>query len=77
MKGTEKIIEKICKQIETAVNRSIKGFAAAIWLSDLFKQKKIPLSASTFARLYGLTITSSKPYFSTLDNLAKFLEYDN
>lgn len=43
----------------------------------MFKQKKIPVSASTFARLYGLTITSSKPYFSTLDNLAKFLEYDN
>lgn len=77
MKGTEKFIEKICKQIETAVNRSIKGFPDAIWLSDLFKQNKIPVSASTFARLYGLTITSSKPYLSTLDNLAKFLEYDN
>ena len=77
MKGTEKFIQKICKQIETAVNRSIKGFPDAIWLSDLFKQKRIPVSASTFARLYGLTITSSKPYLSTLDNLAKFLEYDN
>ncbi len=77
MKGTEKFIHKICKQIETAVNRPIKGFPDAIWLSDLFKQKKIPVSASTIARLYELVVAPSKPYLSTLDNLAKFLEYDN
>ncbi len=77
MKGTEKFIKQICKQIETAVNRSIKGFPDAIWLSDIFKVKKLPISASTFARLYGLTVSKSKPYLSTLDNLAKFLEYDN
>jgi hypothetical protein len=77
MKEREKFIQKICRQIETSVNRSIKGFPDAIWLSDLFKEKKIPVSASTIARLYRLTQSSSKPYLSILDNLAKFLEYDN
>lgn len=77
MKANTQYIRKICKQIETAVNRSIKGFPDAIWLSDLFKQKKIPVSASTFARIYGITPSTSKPYQSTLDNLAKFLEYEN
>ncbi len=77
MKGTEQFIQKICQQIETAVNRRIKSFKDAIWLSDIFNLKKLPVSASTIARLYGLIATSSKPYQSTLDNLAKFLEYDN
>ncbi|MDI1317755.1 hypothetical protein [Flavobacterium sp.] len=73
----EKFIKQICNQIETAVNRSIKGFPDAVWLSDLFTLKKMPISASTIARLYGLTNSSQKPYLSTLDNLAKFLDYDN
>ena len=77
MNGTEKYIQKICKQIEIAVNRKIIGFSDAIWLSDIFKQKKFPISASTVARMYGLTAAASKPYKSTLDHLAKFLEYDN
>lgn len=77
MNGTEKFIQKICKQIEIAVNKPVKGFPDAIWLSDVFKQKKLPISASTVARIYGLTTATSKPYKSTLDNLAKFLEYDN
>jgi hypothetical protein len=77
MKGTEKFIHKICQQIETAVNRPIKVFPDAVWLSDVFKEKKLPLSTSTVARLYGLTVSKTKPYQSTLDNLAKFLEYDN
>jgi hypothetical protein len=77
MKGTEKFIKQICKQIETAVNRKINGFPDVVWLSDIFNDKKIPVSPSTLARLYGLTASSSKPYLSTLDNLAKFLEYDN
>jgi len=77
MKGTEQFIQKICKQIEIAVNRKILGFPDAIWLSDIFKQKKIPISASTVARMFGLTAAASKPYKSTLDHLAKFLEYDN
>ncbi len=77
MKGTEKFIQKICQQIETAVNRRIKSFPDAIWLSDIFREKKLLVSASTMARLYGLTVSKSKPYQSTLDCLAKFLEYDN
>lgn len=77
MKGTEKFIQKICKQIEIAVNRAINGFPDAVWLSDVFKQKKLQMSASTIARMYGLTNATSKSYKSTLDNLAKFLEYDN
>ncbi len=77
MRGTEKFIKQICKQIEISVNRSIKSFPDAIWLSELFTKKKLPISASTFARLYGITTPISKPYLSTLDNLAKFLNYYN
>lgn len=77
MKRTEQFIQQIGKQIETAVNRSITGFPDTVWLSDIFNAKKLNVSASTFARLYGLTVSNSKPYLSTLDNLAKFLEYDN
>lgn len=77
MKETELFIKQICKQIETAVNRNIKSFPDAIWLSDSFKAKKISISPSTIARLYGLTAYSSKPFLSTLNQLAKFLEYDN
>jgi hypothetical protein len=77
MKGTEIFIEKICQQIETAVNRGIKGFPDAIWLSDVFKQKRLAVSPSTIARLYGIVASSSKPYLSTLDTLARFLAYDN
>ena len=77
MKGTELYINQICKQIETAVNRNIKGFPDAIWLSDCFREKKLSVSPSTLARLYGLSAYSSKPFLSTLNQLAKFLEYDN
>jgi len=77
MKGIEKFIHQICKQIEISVNRSIQSFPDTVWLSDLFTKKKLPISASTFARLYGITTPISKPYLSTLDSLAKFLDYDN
>ena len=77
MRVNEKYINQICKQIEMSVNRSIKGYPDAIGLAELFNKKKLPISASTFARLYGITTPIVKPYLSTLDNLAKFLEYDN
>jgi hypothetical protein len=77
MKRTELFIKQICRQIETAVNRNIKSFPDAIWLSDTFKAKKISVSSSTIARLYGISAYSSKPFLSTLNQLAKFLEYDN
>jgi hypothetical protein len=70
-------IERIVKQIEVSVNRSIKGFPDAVWLSDVFKQKRLAVSPSTIARLYGIVASSSKPYVSTLDTLARFLAYDN
>lgn len=77
MKANTLLIERIGKQIEMSVNRTIKGFPDAVWLSEVFKQKRLSVSASTFARLYGIVNSSSKPYISTLDNLARFLEYDN
>ncbi len=70
-------IERIGKQIEVSVNRRMKGFPDAVWLSDRFKEKRLAISPSTIARLYGIVTSSSKPYLSTLDTLARFLEYDN
>ena len=76
MKDHTLLIEKITKQIEKSVNRRITGFPDAQWLSDRFTTRKLPISSQTIARLYGL-IPRTKPYLSTLDNLARFLEYDN
>jgi hypothetical protein len=70
-------IERIGKQIEVSVNRSITGFPDAVWLSDIFKDKRLSISPSTLARLYGIVSSASKPYLSTLDTLARFLEYEN
>lgn len=77
MNETKKNIKKICTQIEIVVNRKIKSYQDTIWLSELFKEKKILISASTFARIFGITNSKTKPYKATLDNLAKFLDYND
>lgn len=75
MNEAKKHIKQICNQIEVSVNRKINSYHDTIWLSDLFKEKKILISASTFARIFGITNSKTKPYKATLDNLAKFLDY--
>jgi hypothetical protein len=75
MNETKKHIKQICTQIEVSVNRKINSYQDTIWLSDLFKDKKILISASTFARIFSITNSKTKPYKATLDNLAKFLDY--
>jgi hypothetical protein len=77
MNETKKHIKKICTQIEVSVNRKINSYHDTIWLSELFKEKKILISASTFARIFGITNSKTKPYKATLDNLAKFLDYND
>lgn len=75
MNEAKKHIKQICNQIEVSVNRKINSYHDTIWLSDLFKEKKILISASTIARIFGITNSKTKPYKATLDNLAKFLDY--
>jgi hypothetical protein len=77
MNQTNKHIKQICDQIEVSVNRKINSYHDTIWLSEIFKQKKILISASTFARIFKITNSKTTPYKATLDNLAKFLDFSN
>lgn len=70
-------IQHISNQIEQAVNRKIKGFPDTIWLANQFEERNLFISGHTLARVFGVIPNNNKPYKTTLDTLARFLQYEN
>jgi len=77
MNNSNYYIQHICNKIEQMVNRKIKGFPDTIWLANKFEERNLFISGHTLARVFGVIPNANKPYKTTLDTLAHFLEYDN
>ncbi len=73
----EFFIAELKKKIEEKAGFTINEFQDCKSLSETLKQLKIAVSAHTLARFFGLMKDDHRPYTSTLNLLANFLDFDS
>ena len=69
-------VAELKKKIEEKVGFTIYEFQDCKSLSATLTQLKLAVSAHTLARFFGLMKNDHRPYTSTLNLLANFLDFD-